>query len=58
MGLGLLFSLMVIMFAILDLGDWMRNVLYCIKETAIMFAMVVMVMAAAAGGTFLLLHTL
>ena len=36
----------------------MRNVLYCIKETAIMFAMVVMVMAAAAGGTYLLLHTL
>jgi hypothetical protein len=36
----------------------MRNVLYCIKETAIVFAMVVMVMAAAAGGTYLLLHTL
>ena len=36
----------------------MRNVLYCIKETAIMFALVVMVMAAAAGGTYLLLHTL
>ena len=36
----------------------MRNVFYCIKEMAIMFAMVVMVMAAAAGGTYLLLHTL
>jgi len=36
----------------------MRNVFYCIKETAIMFALVVMVMAAAAGGTYLLLHTL
>tara|TARA_Y100000296_G_scaffold381_1_gene393 strand:+ start:424 stop:534 length:111 start_codon:yes stop_codon:yes gene_type:complete len=36
----------------------MKNVLYCIKEMAIMFAMVVMVMAAAAGGTYLLLHTL
>jgi hypothetical protein len=36
----------------------MRNALYCIKETAIMFAMIVMVMAAAAGGTYLLLHTL
>ena len=38
--------------------EQMRNVLYCIKETAIMFAMVVMVMAAAVGGTYLLLHTL
>ena len=36
----------------------MRNVLYCVKETAIVFAMVVMVMAAAAAGTYLLLHTL
>jgi len=36
----------------------MKNVLYCIKETAIMFAMVVMVMAVAAAGTYLLLHTL
>jgi len=39
-------------------GLKMKNVLHCIKETAIMFAMVVMVMAAAAGGTYLLLHTL
>ena len=36
----------------------MRNVLYCVKETAIVFAMVVMVMAAAAAGRYLLLHTL
>jgi len=36
----------------------MSNVLYCIKEMAIMFALVSMVMAAAAGGACLLLHTL
>ena len=36
----------------------MRNVFYCIKEMAIMFALVSMVMAAAVGGACLLLHTL
>ena len=36
----------------------MRNVLHCIKEMAIMFALVSMVIAAAAGGACLLLHTL
>ena len=36
----------------------MSNVLYCIKEMAIMFALVSMVMAAAVGGACLLLHTL
>ena len=36
----------------------MKNVFYCVKEMAIMFAMVVMVMAAAAGGACLLLYTL
>ena len=36
----------------------MRNVLHCIKEMTIMFALLGMVMAAAVGGACLLLHTL
>ena len=58
MSLGLLFAIAVIVLAILDQEIEMKNVFYCVKEMALLFALISMVLLAAFGGTAILLSNL